>query len=114
MQTLFAIKLENIKFTNSGVTIVIDELLKQLRSTFHPELLKFKDCVPDRRLCVVKYLNEYIDRTKDLRKTNRLLVSLQKPHKEVTKSTISRWVKNTQVLTLKYSPYIVREVQVPQ
>ncbi len=95
VQTLFAIKLENIKFTNSGVTIVIDELLKQSRPSFHPEPLKFKEYAPDRRLCVVKYLNEYIDRTKVLRKTNRLLVSLQEPHHEVTKSTISRWVKNT-------------------
>ena len=43
----------------------------------------------------MEYLNEYIDRTANLRKTDRLFIGIQEPHKGVTKSTISRWVKNT-------------------
>ena len=44
-------------------------------------------------LCVVHVLEEYLARTEKIRKSSKLFVSLVKPHKEVTKQTISRWLK---------------------
>ena len=43
-------------------------------------------------LCVFHTLNEYIDRTHNLRKSNRLFVSF-KTFKAVTSCTLARWLK---------------------
>ena len=51
-------------------------------------------------MCVVKYLDAYLDRTKVWRDgKNQLLLSFIQPHKEVCSSTISRWLKETLVLS---------------
>ena len=47
----------------------------------------------DEYLCIVKVFSEYLERTKGLRVDNKLLISTVKPHKSVSKSTVSRWVK---------------------
>ena len=48
----------------------------------------------DRRLCVMLYLHHYISRTKQLRGDEKhLFISYVKPHKRVSKQTISRWIK---------------------
>ena len=48
-------------------------------------------------LCPVMTLNHYLEHTKEWRKDlegeQQLLLSTLKPHKPVSKSTISRWVK---------------------
>ena len=38
-------------------------------------------------------LSLYMDRTKNLRKSDKLLISTIKPHGPVSKQTVSRWVK---------------------
>ena len=46
------------------------------------------------KLCPVRSLTMYIERTKVLRgDNNRLFVSFIKPHRAVTSSTIARWLK---------------------
>ena len=51
-------------------------------------------------MCVVKYLDAYLDRTKVWRDgKNQLLLSFIQPHKEVCSCTISRWLKETLVLS---------------
>ena len=51
-------------------------------------------------MCVVKFLDAYLDRTKIWRDgKNQLLLSSIQPHKEVCSSTISRWLKETLVLS---------------
>ena len=47
---------------------------------------------PDQEICVLSHLEQYIEKTKDLRKEQNLLISFVKePPKRITTSTISRW-----------------------
>ena len=54
----------------------------------------------DLKLCVIETLGTYLDRTKDRRLGKcQLLLSCQKPQKEVANSTISGWIKKVLRLT---------------
>jgi site-specific recombinase XerD len=63
-------------------------------------------------------LKEYLERTKVLRdKTeSKLLISYMKPHKAVTKDTISRWIKTVMersgINISKYGPHTIRAAAV--
>lgn len=49
----------------------------------------------DQSLCPIFHLEEYLKRTQEIRKSERLFVSLNKPHDPVSVDTISRWIKKT-------------------
>ena len=49
----------------------------------------------DIRLCIVRTLGIYLDRTASLRKSSKLFVSTIKPFNPVSKDTISRWIRMT-------------------
>ena len=66
-----------------------------LRKTSSPNFLhdSFYPSYPsDVNICVVETLKAYISRTENLRSSSRLIISLKRPHKEVTATTISRWI----------------------
>ena len=89
-QTLFYMNIDLMMFEADKVTIFVPELLKQSRPGHHLDpmvLLRY----PDQEICVVSHLEQYIEKTKDLRKDQNLLISFVKPHKRITTSTISRW-----------------------
>lgn len=73
--------------------ISIETLLKQSSAKkykFSLHLPRYKDPA----VCPYTTLLEYIDKTKSLRgKSLQLFVSFHKPHKPVSRSTISRWLK---------------------
>ena len=46
---------------------------------------------PDQEICVLSHLEQYNEKTKDLRKDQNLLISFVKADKCITTSTISRW-----------------------
>jgi integrase len=69
-------------------------LLKQSKPGHHLADITIDKFKKNKCLCVVATLKEYINRTSELRGSeNKLLISTQKPHKGVHKSTVSRWVK---------------------
>ena len=77
-------------FEADKVTYFVPELLKQSRPGHHLDpmvLLRY----PDQEICVASHLEQYIEKTKDLRKDQNLLISLVKPHKRIKTSTICRW-----------------------
>ena len=43
---------------------------------------------------MVRTLNAYKERTKALRKSNQLFISVIKPHAEISTQTVSRWLRN--------------------
>ena len=92
-QTLHLIKISNLTVTQNSVKIRITELLKQSRPGHHLQEIKIKAYAPDRRICIVTVLQEYIKRTATLRRNDYLLVSYAPPHKHVSKATIGRWIK---------------------
>ena len=96
VQTLYSINIEKMSVTDSEVRCVIEKTLKQSKQGCG----SFSVCVSayplDRRLCVVKYLREYLRRTTPLRESETaLFICYQKPHKRASTQTISRWLRET-------------------
>ncbi len=96
LQTLHALKLENVKLENERLTIFINSLLKQSRPTQHLSALSFRKFDVNDNLCIVLLAKEYIRRTQELRiePDGGLLISYIRPHKPVSKDTLARWIKN--------------------
>lgn len=82
--------------TTGRVAFTLGDPLKTSTNRNHTGQLVFKSYPPDRTLCVVRYLAEYLKRTEGLREgTTSLFISYKKPHKAVGRDTISRWTKKT-------------------
>ena len=94
IQCLHRMKLDNMKLKNNSVTFCFGELIKQSRPGHIDYSVTMKAYPPDRRLCVVRYIREYIKRTSSLRGSEKqLLISYRRPHNSVTTQTIARWLK---------------------
>ena len=112
-QALHNLNLERMKLKEGSVVFAYDVLLKQHRPGNASSELKFKAYPVDRRLCVIRYLKQYICRTKHVRgEAKQLFISFQKPHNPVSKQTISRWIKSVMSLagidTGTYKPHSTR------
>ena len=55
----------------------------------------------DTDLCVIQNLKVYSDKSQDWRdeKKTQLLLSINKPHKPISVSTVSRWIKDVMSLS---------------
>lgn len=87
--------------------------MKQSRPGVPVPNIILKQYTPDRRLCVVHALNEYLRRTEKLRGQNKsLFVSYLKPYNNVTTTTISHWLRNVMFFsgidTSKFKSHSVR------
>ena len=94
VQTLHTIKLSDLILSKNSLKIKISELLKHSRPGKHLQMITVKAYAPDRRLCLVTVLLEYLRRTKSLRKHDKLFVGIIKPHGTVVAATVSRWIKS--------------------
>ncbi|CAG2230792.1 unnamed protein product [Mytilus edulis] len=85
---------QTVNIIMSSWKLETEGLLKQSRPWYRNPQVHLKAYLPDRRLCVYTVLKEYLYRTKQLRQKNsKLLISYVKPHEDVIKDTIARWVK---------------------
>ena len=91
-QTIHAINVLDIRIVNEVCYIPFYTKLKHTRKGHHLAPLEFK-VYRDPKLCVVTNLTEYLKKTKPLRVDGALFISYQKPHRRVSKDTVSRWVK---------------------
>ena len=83
-----------LKKTSSEFILQFSSLIKQSRPGFECSFLRVKAYPPDRRLCCYFVLKEYLARTKIIRAQEKaLLISYIKPHKAVSRDTVSRWIK---------------------
>ena len=94
-QSLHLMDVRNITITQNHVKIRFGDLLKTTRPGFHQQELTLKAYAPDRRICIVTVLNEYMRRTADIRSVDALFISSRKPYGRVSRDTISRWFKNS-------------------
>lgn len=92
-QSIHLLTVHSVNKLSSEFVIEIEGLLKQSRPGYKNPEIHLKAYPPDRRLCVFTVLKEYMYRTRLIRQTNKLLISYVKPHKDVSKNTISRWIK---------------------
>lgn len=90
--TLFKLDISDMREGKSSFNFHV--LMKQSRRGYTTPVINLKAYPCDRRLCVYTVLKHYLSRTSSLRgHETRLFLSYLKPHKTVTKCTISRWIK---------------------
>lgn len=94
-QTLHVLKLSDIHNTEEGLVINISAPIKQTRGNYHIDPIFLKTYGVNNKLCIVTLIKEYIRRTECLRTGDNLLVSTIKPHGNISKQTVSRWIKIT-------------------
>ena len=82
--------------SESIIKISVGDKLKQTRPGYHLQELEFPAYSPDKNLCPVFTVREYLSRTKPLRgKVTNSFISFVRTYRPVGKSTVSRWVKTT-------------------
>ena len=86
IQTLHLLLLVNIAFGEETVSVLLGDNIKQCRPKFNVRNIVFKAYPQDYRLCVVRTMKEYIERTERLRTESgnadgRLIISYIKPHR---------------------------------
>jgi len=98
VQTLHLLMLRNISIGEDSISVWLGGNIKQCRPKFNVQVVKFHAYAQDARLCVYVTLKKYIEKTEKLRKefgndNGKLLISFIKPHKNVSKDTVARWLK---------------------
>ena len=101
-QLLHAFDVNKIEVDSNQVVLRVDKLMKTDRPGKVGHELKLLAYPPDRRLCVVSTIQQYLDKTRPFRKSgeqNQLFLGLNEPHKPVTKDTIARWIRDMLALS---------------
>ena len=94
LQSLHLLDLRNMTKSKSLCKFRIGDLLKTSRPGVHQSELHRPAYAPDRRLCIVTVITEYLNRTEMFRgEQTALFISYMKPHKRVSKDTLSRWIR---------------------
>lgn len=92
--SLHLLSIENMRKESSQYVLRYSGPLKQSRPGNAVPCAKLKEFTPDRRICVYNALNVYLLKTSLLRDEEKsLFISYVKPHRAVTSSTISRWIR---------------------
>ncbi|XP_068674488.1 uncharacterized protein [Montipora foliosa] len=85
-----------MKVTESSYEFSLPEHVKQSRPSFKTPSVILKAYPVNTALCVYSHLTEYLRRTQSLRGAEtKLFTSFVKPHKRVSRDTISRWIRTT-------------------
>ncbi len=94
-QTIHALDTDTMDLSSSKCVFYVNTVLKQTRPGHHLEPIVLTAYAPDRRWCIVTYLKQYLEKTKEIRGSHsKLFISFNKPHNPVSKDTISRWIKH--------------------
>ena len=93
-QSIHLLDIRNMKKGYDIYTLFYRDLLKQSRPGKVKPIEELKTYPCDRRLCVIFALKKFLKQTQEIRgsKTS-LFLSYIKPHGEITKDSISRWLR---------------------
>ena len=94
-QTIHNFNIRDCVLKRTKVVFTIRENLKHNSPKNNDSNIIIPAYFEDKRLCAVTYFKEYVKRTKPVRNTDKLFISYVKPNKEVSRDTISRWIKIT-------------------
>lgn len=116
-QSLHLLSIEGIVKGTHSYTLRYSDLLKHSRPGKSISSVELRSYPPDRRLCCITVLKEYLKRTKSMRNNNTcLFISYVKPHRPVTRSTLSRWLKTLMssagIDIKQYTPHSIRVASV--
>ena len=93
-QSIHQIHLDRMRWRKSSVELCFENTLKQNKPGNTGLNVTLDAYPPDRRLCIVNYMKEYVERTRTLRGIEKhLLITCKKPHHRASKQTIARWIK---------------------
>ena len=93
-QSIHLLSISNIQKGYDTYTLHYSDLLKQTRLGKSNPVATLKAYPVDRRLCVIYTLKEYLKRTECIRGSKTcLFLSYVKPHNNVSRDTISRWLR---------------------
>lgn len=95
VQTLSKITVDQIVTVDNAIVIKIPEHIKTSKVGVKQPSLHLPLFSEHPEICPAKTLTTYIDRTKNLRKSNNLFISFRKPYNCVCSQTLSRWIKST-------------------
>ena len=114
-QTINMLNLEDMTNTESQIPFVMSKPIKQTKAGVKSVPIKFTSYSADPTPCVVTTLKEYSARTEDLRgHCKQLFISYLKHFHPVSRSTISRWVKEVMkaagINVAKFKPHSTRSV----
>ena len=92
-QLITALDIEKMELSEDKVMFKVDnECFKEGRPGYRPGLVTLQ-AFHDKDLCPVTLLQEYLTRTTSLRKSTKLFITTNKPHRPGSRDTVSRWVK---------------------
>lgn len=94
-QTLACLDIELMQVMPDRIRFTLKEKLKTTRPGSHLEPIEVTAFPQEPRLCPVRHIEQYITRTQNHRQSSKLLLSFIKPYKQVTTSSIGRWIKST-------------------
>ncbi|XP_070559449.1 uncharacterized protein [Ptychodera flava] len=114
-QSLHLLDLSSMTTEESSYTFIFTGLLKQSRPGYVNPVVTLRPYTPDKLLCVCDTLKEYLSRTENFRDNEtKLFISYVKPHKAVSKASISRWIREVMtrsgIDTDKFKAHSVRAV----
>lgn len=98
VQTLSAIEHNSISVCDSHITITINEIIKTSTPNRPNPILIVPFFVENESICPAKTLTSYMERTtvsRNLPKTNKLILTIKKPVHNASPQSISRWIKQT-------------------
>lgn len=112
-QTIHLLDTRNMTLTKSKLKFRIGDLVKQTAPNRHVNELAFRAYAPDRRLCIITVIEEYLRRTRPARGScTNLLLTYGKPVKAASRDSIRRWtrevLKSAGIDTSIFSPHSVR------
>lgn len=112
-QTVHLLSIDGMRKEHNCCILQYRDFLKQSRTGNSFSFVTLKKYTVDRRLCCVTVLYEYLNRTKRLRgNITDLFISFIKPHKSVSRSTISRWLKTVMIKSgIDVSKYTVHSIR---
>jgi hypothetical protein len=95
-QILSRLRVDSMKSTNDTFEFALNALdLKQSRPGYKPQTIVLKSFPTNPKLCIVKYLSAYLERTALFRKDiKQLFMTTTKPYRVASANSISRWLKN--------------------
>ena len=116
-QTLKYLNISQMKIGPDKFVFQVNDILKTSKPGKIGVTIEMCAYPPEKRLCIYKYLTEYLKRTKELRgKEKQLLISFRKPYTPVTTDTIARWLRtvmlNSGLDITEYKAHSVRTAAV--
>ena len=74
--------------------ILPSELKQGNRKNYKPEPVIFKRLADSPKICILSLLDIYLSRTCEVRNCDQLFLTTKKPHRAVSRDSVSHWVKS--------------------